>query len=120
MTSSEYFFLHNILQISEEEALVYVETIKSYLEEAEKMAAEGSNDEEEKIREILLERKLEESAMQQKLEEEEEAKAEFMRSLINAEQTGMKQHFSNNRGKCNNLLQKMNQSSKSINSWSPH
>jgi len=83
-------FLEKMIQqgeISEEEALVYVETIKSYLEEAEKMAAEGSNDEEEKIREILLERKLEESAMQQKLEEEEEAKAEFMRSLINAEQT---------------------------------
>merc|ERR1712106_283732 len=71
-------FLEKMIQqgeISEEEALVYVETIKSYLEEAEK------------IREILLERKLEESAMQQKLEEEEEAKAEFMRSLINAEQT---------------------------------
>jgi hypothetical protein len=46
------------------------------------------SDEEEKIREILLERKLEESMMQQRLEEEEEAKAEFMSSLINAEQTG--------------------------------
>jgi polyhydroxyalkanoate synthesis regulator phasin len=82
-------FLERMIQegkMSEEEALVYVETIKSYLEEAEKMA-EPSEDEEEKIREILLERKLEESAMQQKLEEEEEAKAEFMRSLINAERS---------------------------------
>ena len=51
--------------------------------------AEPSDDEEEKIREILLERKLEESALQQKMEEEEEAKAEFMRSLINAERSGI-------------------------------
>jgi len=82
-------FLERMIQegeISEEEALVYVETIKSYLEEAEKMV-EPSDDEEEKIREILLERKLEESAIQQKMEEEEEAKAEFMRSLINAERS---------------------------------
>jgi len=82
-------FLERMIQegeITEEEALVYVETIKSYLDEAEKMA-EPSDDEEEKIREILLERKLEESALQQKMEEEEEAKAEFMRSLINAERS---------------------------------
>merc|ERR1712013_430641 len=80
-------FLERMIQegeISEEEALVYVETIKSYLEEAEKMAEPSD---EEKIREILLERKLEESALQQKMEEEEEAKAEFMRSLINAERS---------------------------------
>ena len=49
-----------------------------------------SDDEEEKIREILLERKLEEYAREQKLQEEEEAKEEFMRSLINADQTGGK------------------------------
>ena len=66
--------------------MIYVETIKSYLEEAEE--ASRHSDEEEKIREILLERKLEESAREQKMQDEEEAKAEFMSSLINAEQTG--------------------------------
>jgi len=72
-------------KISEEEALDYVETIKSYLEEAKK-ASDHSENEEEKIREILLERKLEEQAMEEKMEEEEAAKAAFVRSLINAEQ----------------------------------
>ena len=76
-------------QISEEEALTYVETIKSYIKEAEKVSG-GSDDEEERIQEILLERKLEEYAREQKLQEEEEAKEEFMRSLINADQTGGK------------------------------
>ena len=48
-----------------------------------------SDDGEEKIREILLERKLEEYAMERKpQEEEEEAKEEFMSSLINAGKTG--------------------------------
>ena len=67
--------------------MIYVETIKSYLEEAEE-ASRHSDDEEEKIREILLERKLEESAREQKMQNEEEAKAEFMSSLINAGKTG--------------------------------
>ena len=42
---------------------VYVETIKNYKEEAEKVSVD-SDDGEEKIREILLERKLEEYAME--------------------------------------------------------
>ena len=67
---------------------VYVETIKNYKEEAEKVSVD-SDDGEEKIREILLERKLEEYAMERKpQEEEEEAKEEFMSSLINAGKTG--------------------------------
>ena len=80
---SEYF----TFQISEEEALVYVETIKSYINEAEK-ALEQTDNEEENIREILLERNLEEAAMEQKMQEEETAKAEYMRSIISAEDTG--------------------------------
>ena len=86
-SSQSNYHIVSTSQISEEEALGYVETIKSYIKEAEKVS-EGSEDEEEKIREILLERKLEEFAREQKLEEEEEAKEEFMRSLINADQTG--------------------------------
>ena len=65
---------------------VYVETIKNYKEEAEKVSVD-SDDGEEKIREILLERKLEEYAMERK-PQEEEAKEEFMSSLINAGKTG--------------------------------
>jgi hypothetical protein len=78
-----------IFQISEEEALVYVETIKSYLEAAEKASEEPDN-EEEKIREILLERKLEDEAMEQKMLEEEAAKSELMRSMIKTDQNGNK------------------------------
>ena len=44
-------------QISEEEALIFVETLKSYIEEAEASPMEPENEE---IREHLLERKLEE------------------------------------------------------------
>ena len=44
-------------QISEEEALIFVETLKSYIEEAEASPVEP---EDEEIREHLLERKLEE------------------------------------------------------------
>eukprot|EP00092_Neocalanus_flemingeri_P000827 GFUD01000880.1.p1 GENE.GFUD01000880.1~~GFUD01000880.1.p1 ORF type:complete len:295 (+),score=109.96 GFUD01000880.1:61-885(+) len=71
-------------KISEEEALAYVENIKRYLDEAEKTSQQPNN-EEEKIREILLERHLEEKAMEQKMEEEEAAKAVFMKNMINAE-----------------------------------
>ena len=90
-TQSNYHKV-SISQISEEEALVYVETIKSYIKEAEKVSG-GSDDEEENIREILLERKLEEYAREQKLQEEEEAKEEFMRSLFDDDQTGRKLEF---------------------------
>jgi len=69
-------------ELSEEQALNYVESIKAYLDEAEKNSEE-SVDEEEKIREILLERKLEESMLKQKMREEEEAREEFMNDLVN-------------------------------------
>ena len=74
--------------MSEEEALIYVETIKSYIEEAEK-ATKQSDDEEEKIREILLERNLEEALYEQKLREEKQAKDMFLRSLINDKLSGL-------------------------------
>ena len=65
--------------------MLYVETIKSYLDEA-KVAYEQQYNEEEKIQEILLDRKLEEQAiMEQRMEEQEEAKAEYMRSMVNAQ-----------------------------------
>ena len=75
------------LQLSEEQALTYVESIKAYLDEAEKNSEE-SVDEEEKIREILLERKLEESMLKQKMREEEEAREEFMNDLVNEKLAG--------------------------------
>ena len=73
--------------MSEEEALIYVETIKSYIEEAER-AFELPGNEEEKIREILLQRNLESAAIEQRMEEEAAAKAAFMRSLDKAKQNG--------------------------------
>ena len=71
--------------------MVYVETIKSYIDEAEK-ASEQPDNEEEKIREILLERNLEEAAMEQRMEEEEAAKAAYLRSMVNAAHTGTKKY----------------------------
>ena len=47
------------LQMSEEQALVYVETIKAMLESVEKEKEE--DEEEDEIREMLLQRKLEEA-----------------------------------------------------------
>merc|ERR1719445_1817964 len=52
-------------ELSEEQALLYVETVKAILDTAEKEL------EEESLREILLERKLEEAAMAERVEEEE-------------------------------------------------
>jgi len=75
-------FLEKLLKagkISEEEALAFVETIKTYIEEA------GKASEDEKIREILLERKIEEekeAALEQRMEEEEAAKASFFQSMV--------------------------------------
>ena len=82
-----FYFTDFTFQISEDQALVYVETIKSYIDEAEK-ASEQPDNEEEKIREILLERNLEEAAMEQRMEEEEAAKKAFIRSMVNADHTG--------------------------------
>ena len=82
-----FYFTDFTFQISEDQALVYVETIKSYIDEAEK-ASEQPDNEEEKIREILLERNLEEAAMEQRMEEEEAAKTAFIRSMINADHSG--------------------------------
>merc|ERR1719277_515318 len=52
-------------ELSEEQALLYVETVKAILDTAEKEL------EEESLREMLLERKLEEAAMEERMEEEE-------------------------------------------------
>ena len=82
-----FHFTDFTFQISEDQALVYVETIKSYIADAEK-ASEQPDNEEEKIREILLERNLEEAAIEQRMEEEEAAKTAFIRSMINADHTG--------------------------------
>ena len=67
--------------------MIYVETIKSYIDEAERVSEQPA-DEEEKIREILLERNLESAAIEQKMEEEAVAKAAFMRNIQNVEQNG--------------------------------
>jgi len=62
-------------ELSEEQALLYVETVKAILDTAEKEL------EEESLREILLERKLEEAAMAERMEEEAEREA-AIRNLI--------------------------------------
>ena len=68
--------------------MIYVETIKSYIDEAERVSEQPA-DEEEKIREILLERNLESTAIEQRMEEEAAAtKAAFMRNIQHFEQTG--------------------------------
>ena len=86
-----FYFTDFTFQISEDQALVYVETIKSYIDEAEK-ASEQPDNEEEKIREILLERNLAEAAMEQRIEEEEAAKTAYLRSMINAAHSGTKKY----------------------------
>ena len=86
-----FYFIDFTFQISEDQALVYVETIKSYIDEAEK-ASEQPDNEEEKIREILIERNLEEAAMEQRMEEEEAAKTAYLRSMVKAAHTGIKKY----------------------------
>jgi len=63
-------------ELSEEQALLYVETVKAILDTAEKEL------EEESLREMLLERKLEEAAMEERMEEEEAEREAVIRNLI--------------------------------------